>query len=279
MKRNLQYLIFTLFLVTSCATFGQKGDVDKLSVPFSDASRPGWVKASLVNGGMTVVGYSRKEVVVEAQIRTKILLDDDEASNDKARGMKRIRMTTTGLTIEEENNVIEISTESWKRAIDLEIKVPFKTSLKLGCVNSGDIFVENVEGEFEINNVNGAVTLKNISGAVVAHALNEDLLVNFKDIDPKKSMSFSSLNGDIDVTFPKNLQAVLKLKSDNGDIYSDFDISSQESNRKIVEENTRKKNGKYRIRLEDAITVKINGGGPELLFKTFNGDIYIRKEK
>ena len=49
---------------------------------------------------------------------------------------------------EEENNVIRISTESWKRIIDLEIKVPFKTSLKLSCVNSGDIVVENVEGEF-----------------------------------------------------------------------------------------------------------------------------------
>ena len=279
MKRNFQYLIFLLFFVMSCATFGQKSYVDQLSVPFSDASRPGWVKSSLVNGGITVIGYSGKEVTVEAQIRTKISFDDDESSNDKARGMKRIRMTSTGLTVEEENNVIKISTESWKRTIDLNIKVPFKTSLKLGCVNSGDIVVENVEGEIEINNVNGAVTLKDISGAVVAHALNQDLLVNFKKIDPKKSMSFSSLNGDLDITFPKNLKAVLKLKSDNGDIYSDFEMSTQEANRKIVEENTRKKTGKYRIRLEDAITVKIKGGGQEMLFKTFNGDIYIRKEK
>ena len=279
MKRNLQYLIFLLIFVMSCATFGQKSStVDELSVPFSDASRPGWVKTSLVNGGITVIGYNGEEVIVGAQVRSKDF-SDDESENSKAKGMKRIQMTTTGLTVEEENNVIEISTESWRRAIDLKIKVPFKTSLKLNCVNSGDIFVENVEGEFEINNVNGSVTLKDISGAVVAHALNKDLLVNFKKIEPKKSMSFSSLNGDLDITFPKNLKAVLKLKSDNGDIYSDFDMSSQETNRKIVEENTRKKDGKYRIRLEDAITVKINSGGQEMLFKTFNGDIYIRKSK
>lgn len=277
MKRNLQSLIFLLFFVMSCTTFGQKMDVDQLSIPFSDASRPGWVKASLVNGGMTVIGYNGKEVIVEARVRTKISFDE-ESDNSKVKGMKRIRITSTGLTVEEENNVIKISTESWKRAIDLEVKVPFKTSLNLSCLNSGDIVVENVEGEFDINNVNGAVTLKDISGAVVAHALNKDVLVTFREIDPKKSMSFSSLNGDLEVTFPKNLKAVLKLKSDNGDIYSDFDMSNQEANRKIVEENTRKKNGKYRIRLEDAITVKINGGGPEMLFKTFNGSIYIRKE-
>jgi DUF4097 and DUF4098 domain-containing protein YvlB len=278
MKKFFQYFIFAIISVMSCATFGQKTDVDKLSVPFSDASRPGWVKASLVNGGMTVVGYNGKEVIVEAQIRNKISLHE-ESDNSKAKGMKRIRITSTGLTVEEENNVIKISTDSWKRAIDLEIKVPFNSSLKLSCVNSGDIVVENVEGELDVNNVNGAVILKDVSGAVVAHALNKDLIVTFKEIDPQKSMSFSSLNGDLDVTFPKTLKATLKLKSDNGDIYSDFDMSNQEANRNIVEENTRKKDGRYRIRLEDAIAVKINGGGSEMQFKTFNGDILVRKGK
>jgi DUF4097 and DUF4098 domain-containing protein YvlB len=278
MKKFFQYFIFAIISVMSCATFGQKTDVDKLSVPFSDASRPGWVKASLVNGGMIVVGYNGKEVIVEAQIRNKISLHE-ESDNSKAKGMKRIRITSTGLTVEEENNVIKISTDSWKRAIDLEIKVPFNSSLKLSCVNSGDIVVENVEGELDVNNVNGAVILKDVSGAVVAHALNKDLIVTFKEIDPQKSMSFSSLNGDLDVTFPKTLKATLKLKSDNGDIYSDFDMSNQEANRNIVEENTRKKDGRYRIRLEDAIAVKINGGGSEMQFKTFNGDILVRKGK
>ena len=278
MKRNLQYLIFAIFLMTSCATFGQKAYVDELSVPFSDPSRPGWVKLSLVNGGITVEGYRGKEVIVKARVRNSDGFDEDR-DDEKARGMKRIRMTSTGLTVEEENNEMSISTESWKRKIDVKIQVPVKTSLKLSCVNSGDITVENVEGEFEINNVNGAVTLKNISGSVVAHALNKDLVVNFKKVDPKKPMSFSSLNGDLDVTFPANLKATLKLKSDNGDIYSDFDASKQEANRQIIEENRSKNKGKYRIRMDEAIHIRINGGGPEMLFKTFNGDVFIRKGK
>lgn len=279
MRSNFQVIIFSLFLMTSCATtFGQKSNVDQLSVSFSDPSMPGFVKVSLVNGGIMVNGYNGKEVMVEAEIRFKSLFDEDH-DNEKSKGMKRIQMTTTGLTVEEEDNVMTISTESWKRTIDLKIKVPTKTSLKLSCVNSGDIIVENVEGEFEINNVNGAVTLRDISGAVVAHALNKDLVVNFKDVTPKKSMSFSSLNGDLDVSFPKDFKADLKLKSDNGDIYSDFDVSKQEQNRKIIEENKRKEGGKYRIRMDDAIQIKINGGGSDVMFKTFNGDIYIRKAK
>jgi DUF4097 and DUF4098 domain-containing protein YvlB len=272
------YLVLTILLLLISTSFTQELSVDKLSVPFSDSSKPGFLKASLVNGGITVKGYNGKEVLVEAQVRGNDLFDDEE-ENPKAQGLKRIRLTSTGLTVEEDDNVISVSTESWRRTMDLKIQVPNKTSLKLSCVNHGDIEVENIEGEIEINNVNGAVTLTNISGAIVAHALNKDLIVTFKEVDPKKSMSFSSLNGDIDVTFPKNLKANLKLKSDNGDIFSDFDMSKQEANRKIIEENTRKKGGKYRIRMEDAIIVKVNGGGQEILLKTFNGDVIVRKGK
>lgn len=276
MKKIVGYLIVGFFFSIMSISFAQEQNADRLTVPFSDSSKPGFLQTSLVNGGITVKGYQGKDVIIEAQVRGDDF-SDDEADNRKSKGLKRIRLTSTGLTVEEDDNVMSISAESWRRTIDLKIQVPMKTSLKLACVNDGDIEVENVEGEIEINNVNGAVTLSDISGAVVAHALNEDLVVTFKKVDPKKSMSFSSLNGDIDVTFPKDLKANLKLKSDNGDIFSDFEMSRQEANREIIEENTRKKDGKYRIRMEDAIVVKVNGGGQEMLFKNFNGDIMIRK--
>lgn len=277
MKKVFGYLIFGFLFSIMNISFAHEASVDKLTVPFSDPSKPGFVQASLVNGGITVKGYNGKEVIVEAQVRGRDFSDEDE--DRKSKGLKRIRLTSTGLTVEEEDNVMTVSTESWRRAIDLKIQVPFNTSLKLNCVNSGDIEVENVEGEFDIDNVNGALTLTDISGAVVAHALNKDLVITFKAVDPKKSMSFSSLNGDIDITFPKDLKATMKLKSDNGDIFSDFEISKQEANREIIEQNTRKKGGKYRIRMEEAIVVKVNGGGQEMQFKNFNGDIMIRKGK
>jgi DUF4097 and DUF4098 domain-containing protein YvlB len=193
--------------------------------------------------------------------------------------MIRIPVTTTGLTVEEDNNVMEIETESWKRTIDLDIRVPINTSLNLSTVNHGDIQVQNVRGEIDVNNVNGKVTLLDISGAVVAHALNKDLIVTMNDVFPDKAMSFSTLNGDIDVVFPANLKANVNLKADNGDIYSDFEIQLSKEPKKVVEENTRSTGGKYKVRVERSIHGTINGGGPEILFKSFQGDIFIRKEK
>jgi DUF4097 and DUF4098 domain-containing protein YvlB len=90
-------------------------------------------------------------------------------------------------------------------------------------------------------------------------------------------MSFSSMNGNIDVTFPADLKANVKMQSDRGEIFSDFEIKIRENSTQPIVEDSRSRNGKYRVRLDKAVYGAINGGGPEIQFKNFNGAIYIRK--
>jgi DUF4097 and DUF4098 domain-containing protein YvlB len=242
---------------------------DRVSVNLSDPARPASVKASLLNGGITVKGYDGKEVVVEARAR-----NHDSARSDS--NMKRIVVSSTGLSVEEENNEVRISSDSVMRTIDLTISVPFHTSLKLSSVNSGDIVVTGVDGELDVNDVNGSVTLNNVSGSAVAHALNGRLLATFTRVN-QKPMAFSSLNGDIDVTFPGDLKANLSLKSDRGEVFSDFDVQIQASAPQQTVEDGRKNGGKYLVKIDKTVHGTINGGGPELQFTNFNGGIYIRK--
>lgn len=242
---------------------------DRVSVTLSDPSRPALVKASLIDGGITVKAYEGKEVIVEARAR------NHESARQES-GPRRISIATTGLTVEEENNQVNINTESFARAIDLSISVPVHTSLHLRAVNDGDIVVTGVNGEMDIDNVNGSVTLNNIAGSAVAHALNGRLLVTFTRIN-QKPMAFSSLNGDIDVTFPADLKANVSLRSDRGDVFSDFDVQMQASSAKPIVEDGRDHGGKYRVKIDKTVRGSINGGGPELQFTNFNGQIYIRK--
>src|SRR5437764_8966774 len=242
---------------------------DRVSVNLSDPARPALVKASLVNGGITIKGYDGKEVVVEARARNR------ESSRSDS-NMKRIVVSSTGLSVEEENNEVRISTDSYMRAVDLTISVPVHTSLKLSAVNSGDIVVTGVDGELDVNDVNGSVTLNNVSGSAVAHALNGRLLASFTRVN-QKPMAFSSLNGDIDVTFPADLKANLSLKSDRGEIFSDFDVQVQASAPQQTVEDGRKDGGKYVVKIDKAVHGTIGGGGPEMQFTNFNGSIYIRK--
>ncbi len=257
----------------SALTLAQEPQPDRVTVPFSNPSGPKTLKVNVLAGSISVKGYAGKEVVVEAQSR-----GGKRREPPASGGLRRIDVGGSGLNVEEDNNVIEVSTGTWNRPVDLTIQVPQQTSLKLHSTNNGRIEVENVSGELEVQNINGPVTLNNVSGSVVAHSLNGKVLVSIDSVTAGKPMSFSSLNGDIDVTLPAAAKANVKMKTDNGDIYTDFDILLKAGSQKPEVDESREGKGKYRVRFDRATYGTINGGGPEFQFTTLNGRIYIRKK-
>ena len=297
MKTSYRGMLLGLLLLIGAAVLGlaQDAKVDRAVVPLTNPEKPALIKAGVLMGGITVKGYAGKEIIVEARIREEKLgegedhLEAEEAERaeheedkdkaDKSAGMKLIPAVGTGLEIEEENNVVTISSESWKNAVDIVIQVPSASNLELGSTNEGDIVVETVNGTIEIGNVNGSITLKSVSGNVVAHTVNGEILVQLSRVAPDKPMSFSTMNGDIDVTFPADIKASVRMKTQQGDIYSDFEVSLKPAPQKPAEESMKSGKGKYRISFDRFLTGSINGGGPEITFNAFNGDIYIRKGK
>jgi DUF4097 and DUF4098 domain-containing protein YvlB len=276
MKTFLQHkLTIVVWLGLAATAFPQVPGTDHVTIPLSDPSRPGTVKVNLLAGSISVKGYAGKEIIVDAKAR------QEEESHGHRRadtsGMKRIPNTSTGLTVEEEGNVVSISTGSLNRSVDISLQVPARSTLRLKTINDGDIKVEQVQGEIEVNDINGSVNLTQVSGSVVAHALNGNVKVSMVSIEPNKPMSFSSLNGDIDVSFPPDLKANASMKTDNGEIFSDFDIKIEATAVQPVAGDARGKGGKFRIKIDKTTKGTINGGGPEFQFKTFNGNIYIRK--
>jgi DUF4097 and DUF4098 domain-containing protein YvlB len=191
--------------------------------------------------------------------------------------LRRIDVGSFGITAEEQDNVVRVSAHP-SNGVNLVIQVPYSTSLQLRSQNDGTILVEHVEGEIDADNSNGPVKLMNVSGVVVAHSLNGEVQVVLDKIQSGKAMSFSSLNGDIDVTLPADAKARIKLKTDNGEAYSDFEIRLEPNSRPVVEQG-RSDKGKYRVRLDKAIYGTINGGGPDMQFTTLNGQIFVRKKK
>ncbi len=265
---------FILFAAAAALTaLAQEASPERITVPFSDPSRPKSVKISLINGGITVKGYAGKEVIIEG--RGDMVRNRREAPP----GMHRIDAGGPGLQVEESENTMTIGTNRPGNSGQINLQVPFDTSLKLRTVNGGNIVVDGVAGDLDIDNTNGGVTLTHISGTVVAHALNGKMLVSMDKLTPNKPMSFSSFNGDVDVTLPADARANVKIKTDNGEIFSDFDVKLDLSSHAPTVEDNRSNRGRYRVRFDHGVSGTINGGGPELQFTTFNGNIYIRKAK
>jgi hypothetical protein len=254
-----------------------------ITVPFSDPSRPGTLKVRLVQGALTVRTASGRDVIVDASGGLAQRPERDNNRSQRSDGLRRLSQPT-GVTIEEESNVISITA----RPNDdgrLDIQVPARTNLQLSLVNGGNLVIERVEGDIEANNVNGSIRLTDVAGSVVAHSVNDDVVATVRQVAAQKAMAFTSLNGDVDVTLPASLKANLKLRSDQGDVYTDFDVvttSSPVSTSQPGQDRGRNNDaakGKYRLRVDRSIYGTVNGGGPEIELRTFNGDVFLRKGK
>jgi len=257
-------------MLTVCAlACAQEMTGDRVVVPARNTSHPRVVNATVHAGSIAVKTYTGNEVIVETD-------RPGEARGRAAAapaGMKRLDLPR-GLDVEEEDNVVTVRANPGGTA-HLAITVPVDTSLNLKS-HSGNITVDGVHGEIDASSHSGQVTLTNVSGTVVANSFNGALKVAMDRVDPAKPMSFSTFNGPIDVAFPADIKANVKLKTNHGDIFSDFDIKLTGS-RPITEKNNTP-DGKFRLRTDGTIYGAINGGGPEVSFQTFNGRITIRKK-
>lgn len=251
---------------------------DKVNIPLSSPSQPARLKVQIVTGSITVTTGSSSEVVVSSDLPERTPRDRARDGNIPP-GMHRIDTGAGGLEVTEDHNVVTVSPgPNVGRHMNITVQVPVNTSLELKTINGGHIDVTGVNGELDVENINGTITLKNVSGAVTAHTLNGGITASLDKVSADKPMSFTSMNGRVDVTLPADTKARLRLKTNNGEVFSDFDVKMEPDNSKPVVEDARGQGGRYRIRLDRGVYGSINGGGPEYLFQTMNGTILIHKK-
>jgi hypothetical protein len=243
-------------------------------VPLSNPGQPAVLEATVMMGTILVEGYEGSEVRVEVTFDS----DEEEGEEGEEReGLRRIPSYSAGVTVEEKNNTVEIGTDWSNEGVHLAVKVPVQTSVHLKGVNGDLIEVYNVRGSHELSHTNGEITAIDIRGSIIANTTNGDVHIEILEADPNAPMSFSSFNGDVEVVLPATIQADLYMQAGQGDVYTDFDVELRPTTPKVTQE--REGDGGYRVRMEKAVEGSIGGGGPEFRFKTFNGDIILRKPK
>jgi DUF4097 and DUF4098 domain-containing protein YvlB len=257
MKRILGLLLTQAVFLAAIPAHAQ----ERTTVKFNDPSRPGLLKVDWHNGSIIVKTHNTSDVTIGTAGTPNRRPNPPDAG-----GLRRID-TGAGISVDSDsNNVITIGSHIGWGAGNLEIEVPVKTNLNLQSHNGTIVSVDGVEGDIEVTNHNGAVTVVNVSGSVVAYSHNGKVTVSLRDISPGKPMSFTSMNGSVDVTLPPTSKANLKLRTQNGGIWTDFDIQTQPGS-------TLSNQG------DKTIAGTINGGGADFDLRTHNGNIYLRKEK
>lgn len=275
MKKLSIFVFIALLAFSGTSLRAQSEQKEQLTVPLSNPGKPYSLEVSLVTGSIDVTSYSGKEIIIDVtpvEGRRR-----NNRSQDTVEGMRRITPKNSyEITATEKDNIVSVSNNSVMRNIHLSLKIPQDVKLKLNTVNDGNIMVDNIKGELEITDVNGAIKLTNISGSVVANTINGNVTATFLSVDPQAPMAFSTLNGNVDITLPAGTKSNLKLRSDRGDIFTDFDIAIDKNEPKLERSS---ESGMYMLKLGDWVNGKINDGGAEILMKNMNGNIYVRKAK
>ncbi len=238
---------------------------EEIKVTLSNPSKPGSLQVHNHNGTVDVQGYEGEEVLVKIKSHT----DQKEKYKDRE-GLKRIPNQALNVDIVEEDNLVEI--RGGQKRTDFVIKVPKQFSLDVSTHHNGEVHVSNVTGEMVIDCHHGGMKLQDVGGSLVADTHHGEIVANFLSV-ADRPMAFSTYHGDVDITFPPSVSCDVKIKSERGDIFTDFDVSMKAL--KPAEEI--KDNGRREIKIGGWMKGAIGSGGQEYMFNTYHGDVIIRK--
>ncbi|MBX2841620.1 MAG: DUF4097 domain-containing protein [Flammeovirgaceae bacterium] len=255
-------IICTLFLAIGI-TIGVQAQ--EFKTKFSGKSANSKISIALNNSEVKIEGYGGSEVIILAR--------GYKAPPKRAEGLKPLYNTNvdnTGiglfLSIEGDEMKIEKAT---REDIDYTFKVPANVHLVVNETQwQGDgIEVHKMEGEVEINAKNSDIVFKDVKGPIVANTTNGDIEIVYLSLNQGKPNSIKSVNGYVDVTMPASSKAEVKMRSMNGEIYSNFELTYPED-----------KKGIPHVGGNNTIEGKLNGGGIMLSINSINDDIYLRKK-
>jgi hypothetical protein len=233
-----------------------------------------------IHGSIRVIAADRSDVQLEARKTVRAETDADlraaerDVVLDIVDGVARIEAVVR----EPEGHTCGEDTGRHDRwwdpryvvTFDFTIQVPRGTRLRLCTVHGREILVEGTSGDFELDNVNGRITMQNVRGSGRARSVNGAIVASFAE-RPRAPSAFRTINGNVAVTFPDDLAADLRMKTSNGGLFTDFDVESLPLPVAVAE----RRAGRFVYRSNQFTLVRAGGGGPELTFETFHGNVRV----
>lgn len=202
------------------------------------------------NGGVSVKGWERNEILVRTQITAHA------PTAEAARALvAAVRIETAGANI---HPVGPESRDEHEWGASFEVFVPRQSNLSLKAHNGG-ISIDNVHGSMEFETHNGGASLRGLSGKVYGRTRNGGLSVSLAGNRWEgEGLDVETRNGGVNLLIPENYSARLETGTVNGGVNLGFPITVQ---------------GK----LERNFTTEL-GGGALIRVMTRNGGVTVKRQ-
>lgn len=214
-------LAFAFLSVAMIVPLAHAANDDEASrIGFSNPSEPGTLKVFIKMGEINIAGTDTPDVVVHTDV------PPDNAPPRKD-GLRVISAHAT-FSLTEKDNVITLDTgdEGWPASAaksEFTVMVPRNTHLVVSNGLGGEVTIKDISGDIEVKSLNAEVNLQNIAGGVLVETMNGEISANITQLHDDKPLSLTSMNGEIDLHVPADAKASIRLRSQNGNILTDFD--------------------------------------------------------
>lgn len=202
------------------------------------------------NGGITVKGWARPEVLVRARVEA---WGDDVARAKEIAGQVRVVAAAGDVHAEGPR---DLRHEGW--AVSFEIFAPHRTGVTAKTTNGG-ITLCDLEGTADLRTTNGGMHLQRLAGKVKSTTTNGGVTVELMETAWRgESLDVTTTNGGISVMMPENYNAQIEAATRNGGIHTSLPLTVSGD-------------------IHRQISAKAGAGGATLRFQTTNGGVSIRR--
>ena len=200
------------------------------------------------NGGLTVKGWSRGDVLVRARVQAQA---ETEAGARALAGQVRIE-TPSGQV--RASGPLSQGREHW--SVTYEIFVPQRTGLSLQAHNGG-VSISDVRGDIDFETTNGGVTLTRLAGNVRGHTTNGGVRVDLEgDHWDGPGLDARTTNGGVKIVVPDRYSAQFEAETVHGGVHFGFPAAVQK-------------------RANQRVSVQLGSGGATVRAVTTNGGVSI----
>jgi DUF4097 and DUF4098 domain-containing protein YvlB len=182
------------------------------TVPLSSDGR---VSLENINGNVTVTGWERNEVQIDAV---------KKANDQQKLTEARIEVDASSDSVRIKTKYPEHRTNNNPATVTYELHVPRLARLDHMDLVNGSLTVSQVSGEINGELVNGKTDIRDLSGRLNISAVNGTITASFRTLDNVKEIRLKSVNGAINLGLPASPNAEVSVSTVNGGISTDYPL-------------------------------------------------------
>lgn len=208
------------------------------------------------NGGVSVRGWERNEILVRAKVEAQAPTESEAHAL-----ANQVRIETAGANIYADGpqSRSEGRNRSWW-SVSYEVFVPRRSDLDLKAHNGG-ISIQGVGGNMTFETLNGGISLHEVGGNVKGRTTNGGLSVRLSGNRWEgQGMDVRTTNGGVNLSLPENYSAHLETGTVNGGFQLGIPVTVQ---------------GK--IPVEKQLSTDLGSGGATIRLMTTNGGVSVKR--